>query len=169
MLELTVNDIAGLMQTHRQELLRFLSQRTGCLDTAQDIFQETFLRYAGYQGKAAVENPRALMYRIAANLSTDYLRSRTRHPVQDIEQALHDIADAKLSLEREAISRQQLEQLSAALAELPPKCREVFILLKIKHHSYAEVEQALGLSNTMIFNYLSRAMAHCRQRLGDLD
>ena len=38
MLEFSVNDIAVLMQRHRQELMRYLSQRLGCNDTAQDIF-----------------------------------------------------------------------------------------------------------------------------------
>ena len=68
MLEITVNDIASLMQRHRQELMRYLSQRIGCNETAQDIFQETFLRYAGYDGKSSVENPRAFIFRIATNL-----------------------------------------------------------------------------------------------------
>jgi len=173
MLEITVNDIASLMQRHRQELMRYLSQRIGCNETAQDIFQETFLRYAGYDGKSSVENPRAFIFRIAANLATDYLRSRSRHYHEDIDaeegQAISEIEDPRLSVERTAISQQQLEELISALGELPPKCSEVFIMLKIKHYSYAEVEQKLGISNTMIFNYLTRAMAHCRQRLGDLD
>ena len=173
MLEITVNDIASLMQRHRQELMRYLSQRIGCNETAQDIFQETFLRYAGYDGKSSVENPRAFIFRIATNLATDYLRSRSRHYHEDIDaeegQTISEIEDPRLSVERTAISQQQLEQLISALAELPPKCSEVFIMLKIKHYSYAEVEQKLGISNTMIFNYLTRAMAHCRQRLGDLD
>jgi len=172
-IEFTVNDIAVLMQRHRQELMGFLFQRIGCSDAAQDLFQETFLRYAGYGGKTEVENHRAFIFRIAANLATDYLRSRSRQLHQDIDggddETLAEIEDPRLSLERSAISQQQLELLITALSELPPKCSEVFILLKIKHYSYAEVERKLGISSTMIFNYLARAMAHCRQRLGDLD
>ncbi|OAI11460.1 RNA polymerase subunit sigma-24 [Methylomonas koyamae] len=172
MLELSAVDIANLMHKHRQELLHFLSQRTRCTDAAQDIFQETFIRYAGYGGKHRVENPRAFIFRIAANLATDYLRSRNRHSGHDPEADTGEAetaGPASLSAERAAMSQQQLQQLIAALDELSPKCREVFILLKLKHCSYAEVEQRLGISHTMIFKYLTQALRHCRQKIGELD
>jgi RNA polymerase sigma-70 factor (ECF subfamily) len=166
MLELTATDIADLMHKHRRELLGFLSQRISCTEAAQDIFQETFIRYAGYGGKDRVENPRAFIFRIAANLATDYLRSHSRHSADDEAEGGEQSA---LSVERTVMSQQQLEQLIAALDELSPKCREVFVLLKLKHCSYAEVEQRLSISQTMIFKYLTQALRHCRQRIGDLD
>lgn len=173
MLELTVTDIADLMHKHRHELLRFLSQRIRCAEAAQDIFQETFIRYAGYGGKDQIENPRAFIFRIAANLATDYLRSRSRHSPRDLEAASYEPLEndepSSLSAERTVMSHQQLEQLITALDELPPKCREVFILLKLKHCSYAEVERRLEISQTMIFKYLTQALRHCRQKIGDLD
>ncbi|MCQ8119896.1 RNA polymerase sigma factor [Methylomonas rosea] len=172
MLELSAADIADLMHKHRQELLGFLSQRTRCTDAAQDIFQETFIRYAGYDGKQRVENHRAFIFRIAANLATDYLRSRNRHGGTDLEADEGDdeqTEPATVSAERSAMSQQQFEHFIAALDELSPKCREVFVLLKLKHCSYAEVEQRLGISQTMIFKYLTQAMRHCRQKVGDLD
>ncbi|OAI01588.1 RNA polymerase sigma factor [Methylomonas methanica] len=173
MLELTATDIADLMHKHRRELLGFLSQRISCAETAQDIFQETFIRYAGYGSKDQIENPRAFIFRIASNLATDYLRSHSRHSGKDIETSADDEAEggeqSALSVERTVMSQQQLEQLIAALDELSPKCREVFVLLKLKHCSYAEVEQRLSISQTMIFKYLTQALRHCRQRIGDLD
>ncbi|AEG01265.1 RNA polymerase sigma factor [Methylomonas methanica] len=166
MVELTANDIADLMNQHRQELLRFLLLKVDCKDTAQDLFQETFIRYAGYNRKSEIENPRAFIFRIATNLATDYLRSRSRQHLQDNdEDRLEQIEAPASSLEHSAISQQRLDLLIDALAELPPKCREVFILLKLKHYSYAQVEQRLGISQTMILKYLNRALSHCRQRL----
>lgn len=173
MLELTAADIADLMHKHRHELLRFLSQRISCTEAAQDIFQETFIRYAGYGGKDRVENPRAFIFRIAANLATDYMRSHRRHSGLGLEAAANDDIEegeqSSLSAERTVMSQQQFEHLIAALDELSPKCREVFVLLKLKHCSYAEVEQRLGISQTMIFKYLTQAMRHCRRKIGDLD
>lgn len=167
MFEFTADAIADLMHKHRRELLSYLAQRVSCSDTAQDIFQETFIRYAGYNGKSDIDNPQAFIFRIAANLATDYLRSRSRQLVQDSDAGewLENIENPAASIERTAISRQQLELLTHALAELPPKCRDVFIMLKLKHYSYAEVEQQLGISQTMILKYLTRALTHCRQRL----
>lgn len=171
MFEFTANDIAELMQRHRDELLRFLSKRVNCSDVALDIFQDTFIRYAGYRNKGSVDNPRAFIFKIAANLATDYLRSRSRQlkhvTGQDVLPEAFE--DAKPSLERTVISEQQLEHVIEALSELPPKCRTVFILLKFKHYSYAQVEQQLGISQTMILRYLNRALTHCRTRLQDFE
>lgn len=167
MFEFTVDDIADLMHKHRRELLRYLVQRVSCTDTAQDIFQETFIRYAGYGQKDNINNPRAFIFRIATNLATDYLRSRPRQIVQDNDagELLEHIECPVPSVEQAAISEQQLQLLAQALSELPPKCRDVFIMLKLKHYSYAEVEQQLGISQTMILKYLTRALTHCREHL----
>lgn len=155
-----------MMQRHRSELLRFLAQRVSCPDAAQDIFQETFIRYAGYREKSTVENPRAFIFRIAANLATDYMRSRARQPQQpESGEIIAGLEDTKRSVEQTVISQQEFEILFLALADLPPKYREVFIMLRLKEYSYAQVEQEQGISSTMILKYLNRALTHCRQRL----
>lgn len=169
---MSASHIAELMQKHRNELLRFLSQRVRCSETAMDIFQDTFIRYAGYKSKDTITNPKAFIFKIAANLATDYLRAdsrRAKHLVNHDEDSIESVEAAHPTLEQGAISEQQLEQLIEALEELPPKCRRVFILLKFKHYSYAEVAQELGISQTMILKYLNRALTHCRTRLDDLD
>lgn len=169
MVELSSNEIAKLMQQHRHELLRFLVQRVSCVDTAEDIFQETFIRYAEYKAKHTIENPRAFIFKIAANLAIDYVRSRSRHAEQNIEETQEQDEPLSLSVEQTVMSEQQVERLIAALSELSPKCREVFILLKFKQYSYAEVEEKLGISQTMIFKYVTQAMKHCRERLDDFN
>jgi RNA polymerase sigma-70 factor (ECF subfamily) len=167
MIEFTANTLACLMQQHRSELLRFLAQRVSCPETAQDIFQETFIRYNGYREKNSIENPRAFLFRIAANLATDYLRSHVHQAYHQPEQdyILVELEDPALSVEATVISQQELELLIQALQELPPKCRDVFIMLRLKHYSYAQVEQELGISSTMILKYLNRALTYCRERL----
>jgi RNA polymerase sigma factor (sigma-70 family) len=166
MLGCTTSAIADLMQKHRSELLCFLSQRVCCVETAQDLFQETFIRYAGYGDKDRIENPRAFIFRIAANLAIDHLRVRGRRiEVAQEDDDMDDFAIQDISPERAVMSEQEVENLVHALAELPPKCRDVFIMLRIKQNSYAEVEQKLGISQTMILKYLNRALTHCRQRL----
>lgn len=167
MLELTANDIAVLMQKHRHELLRFLARRVKCTEAAMDIFQDTFVRYAGYRNQEKIDNPRAFIFKIAANLATDYLRSRSRQLkyMADEDSMSPEIEDSNPSPEQSALSEQQLEQLIDALSELPPKCRRVFVLLKFKQYSYAQVQQELGISQTMILKYLNRALTHCRARL----
>ncbi|MEQ1560113.1 MAG: sigma-70 family RNA polymerase sigma factor [Methyloglobulus sp.] len=167
MYNLTADALTDLMQAYERDLLRFLSQRVRCDEDAQDIVQETFIRYAQYSKTNRVENARAFIYRVAANLATDYYRNHARRAYADItpEVMAETIIDPAPLPDQCAMSEQQVEMLIQALAELPPKCRDVFIMLRLKNQTYAEVEQALGISQTMILKYLTRTLSHCRQKL----
>jgi RNA polymerase sigma factor (sigma-70 family) len=57
----------------------------------------------------------------------------------------------------------------AALEELAPKCREVFVLHRFESLSYPQIAAELDLSVSMIEKYVSQALAHMRQRLSDVD
>jgi RNA polymerase sigma-70 factor (ECF subfamily) len=94
-------------------LLRFLSQRVRCDEDAQDILQETLIRYAQYSQTNQVDNARAFIYRVAANLATDYLRSHARHAYADItpEAIAETVIDPAPLPDQCAISDQQLEIL----------------------------------------------------------
>ena len=45
-----------------------------------------------------------------------------------------------------------------ALASLPPKCKEVFLLAKLKGMKYREIAEKLGLSEKTIENQMTRAI-----------
>ena len=167
--ELTLDELTELMQKHRPELLQFLAHRVDSLETAADLFQEAFIRLMNTRGKTSIDNPRAFLFRVASNLAIDHLRSRSLRRDHELasETLPADAAQNTPSVEQIVMSEQQFERLILALSELPPKCRAVFVLLRLRQCSYAEVERELGISQTMIFKYLTRAMSHCRQRLED--
>lgn len=161
--------ITDLMHQHQGELLRFLTPRVDCPDDAEDIVQETFIRYAEYQCHAPVDNARAFMFKVAANLAIDYQRRLARRNEVDIAELdlYQTLTDTAPLPDEAAFSEQQVERLIAALSELPTKCRDVFILLRVKNLTYGEVETQMGLSQTMILKYLTRALTHCREKLAE--
>ncbi|MGR9043762.1 MAG: RNA polymerase sigma factor [Gammaproteobacteria bacterium] len=58
---------AEWIETHREELLRFLRQRLNCRETALDVVQDCFMRLAGNMESNTLANPRVFLFRIAAN------------------------------------------------------------------------------------------------------
>ena len=143
---------AALLETHRQDLVRFITRRGCCEDTAADIVQECFLRFAEYLKEKTVQNPRAFLFRMAANQATDYLRrqNRTDERLEDVAK-FPNLASPAPSVEDVVDGQVRIQRLKQALAELPPKHREVFILRNIKHLSYTEITQQTGLSYNTIF------------------
>jgi RNA polymerase sigma factor (sigma-70 family) len=134
------------------DLQRFLAHRLGCPDTAADLVQETFVRLAQLSPAQQPDNPRAFLFRIAANLATDHQRRLSYR--------------AKYESQDEAVfSKQQVLRLHDAIAELPPKCRDVFILHKFHHLSYAEVAARLGITKSTVVKHMIKALDHCRRRV----
>lgn len=168
MFEFTANDIAELLHKHRSELQRFLAYRIGCPETVDDIMQIMFLRLSAYQTEIRVDNSRAFLFKIAANLATDHLRSQQRRNETLItDDELDEFINQAPSAETAVISQQQLALLKQAIQELPPKCRDVFILCKFQHYTYLQAAQHLGISESTATKHMIKALEHCKHRVFD--
>jgi RNA polymerase sigma-70 factor (ECF subfamily) len=53
----------------------------------------------------------------------------------------------------------------AAIAELPPRCREVFELSRVRGLKYSEIAEALGISIKTVETQMGRALKGLRERL----
>ncbi|MEW6246204.1 MAG: RNA polymerase sigma factor [Nitrospirota bacterium] len=167
-LAVTQREWAERFQPHAHDIRQFLLRRLKCPETASDVLQDTFLRLMQSAPAVAIENPRAWLFRIAANLATDHLRRRQhRGDHLSDEEIRDDIPDARPSAETQIFTKQQVEILKQAIAELPPKCREVFILHKFKHLSYAEVSVRLGIARSTVVKHMIKALAHCKRRIDE--
>jgi RNA polymerase sigma factor (sigma-70 family) len=155
-----------ILDDHQDELLRFIFRKVNCPGTAQDIFQDTYVRYTNYPEKNKIENHRAFIFRIAANLVADYERkSRVRERLNPSEPVELDTIPQQENQQPEHLVSQQerLQQLAKAVAGLPPRCREVFVLIKFDELSYNQVAQRLNISVSMVEKHLSRAIKVLQQ------
>jgi RNA polymerase sigma-70 factor (ECF subfamily) len=67
--------------------------------------------------------------------------------------------------ENPAMARERREQIAAAFAELSPKLRVVATLAIVEDLSYAEIADALGISEAAARVRAHRAMEHLREKL----
>lgn len=159
---------------HRGEgvkLRRFLTRRLGDPVDAADAHQETYLLMIAALARTKIEQPSAFLFQIASNVAR---RMRNRQRLEGtIFQAIDEddwagVADRHALPERQAMARQDLRRLAAAIDELPPRCREVFLLARIDGLANGEVADRLGISRNMVEKHLIKALLHCRRRCGDL-
>ena len=73
----------------------------------------------------------------------------------------HTVDDGTTLFQPEALA----EAVERAVAELPPRCREVFTLTRDQHLSYAEVAGVLHISPKTVEIHMGRALALLRDRL----
>jgi RNA polymerase sigma-70 factor (ECF subfamily) len=166
----SADPILEAFETYYDGLLRYVEQRIGNAADAADIVQETYVHVRATEREAVIANPRAFVYRVASNLSIDYLRRRAyRDQFVAADESMDEVASSDPSLERQLAGRERLDALVAAVNELPGRCREVFILRKLHHLDLNEIEKRLQISQQMIRRHLRKALLHCAARLGELE
>ncbi len=132
---------------------------------ADDLTQEAYIRVFGRKKDDAVKEPIRLLYRIARNLLIDRSRrAQTRPKMASFDQET-DIAQAAPSPAMMAQVQDELAILRTAVANLPERCQEVFILSRFEGLSYAEIADRLGITVKTVENHMGRAILACRAAL----
>jgi len=158
-------DLTALYLAYRKELVNRLSRIVLCRETAQDIVQESFFALARTAAAEPVGQPRAFLHRTATNLAFDHLRHAKVVERHEESQA-HEEEPLHPSTESEVSKAQWLEMLRQAVSELPPRCREAFVLHKLQGLSYREVAETLGISQSAVEKHVAKGLLHCRAKLG---
>ena len=160
--------IEALYRKYSGALRRFLARHHLQRDDVADIVQETYCRVLKSGELQAIRHPRAFLFRVASNLVLNAAKHRrTAGEGVNIDVASADIADEQPSSCRRLEAEEELIIVRAALTELAPRCREVFVMNRFEDRSYSEIADELGLSVSMIEKYVSQALAHLRKRLAD--
>jgi RNA polymerase sigma-70 factor (ECF subfamily) len=59
-----------------------------------------------------------------------------------------------------------LNQVVAALDELSPQCRRVFVMHKLEGLSHPEISARVGISRSTVEKHMGSALKHLIKRLG---
>lgn len=154
-----------LYVNHARELGAFARQRVGG-DEAADVVHDTYLRVLQYANQDVLENPRAYLYRVAANVATDRgVALRARNDRIEPEVDLDSLDSSTPGPEATIDARQRLQHCLAALDELPAVCRHVFLLHRIDGLTQGEIAAALDIPKRTVERYIANALEHCLKRL----
>jgi RNA polymerase sigma-70 factor (ECF subfamily) len=160
------SSLLRLLVAHYEELTGYLTRRLGSQSSAKDVVHDTYLRLQALGAVPDVDNPRAYLYRVADNIALDRLRAEGRRMRRFVhDEQLHERPSNAPSAETTLEHKQRLHLLALAIDELPPRCREVFLLHKFDGLSHAEIAERLGITRSMAEKHVMKALAHCRDRL----
>ncbi|WP_336335446.1 RNA polymerase sigma factor [Pseudomonas putida] len=144
---------------NREALRAYLVRQFGSAVIADDLTQETWLRVASRKIGERISNPRAYIFRIARNLGMDIRRREALGiEMQADPVVVERIPDAKLDPARKAELDRELQQVTQVIAELPPRCGEVFILCRIEGLDHQQVAERLGISKSTVVSQMVKAM-----------
>lgn len=150
---------------YQASLRRYFSRRVKAQWDVDNLVQETLTRFIVVNRTETISQPFGYLYRIANNLLVDHARrGAVTSPVMTV---LEDDDQAGIRAEQEdALHLADLRAaLEEALDELPPKCREAFVLRRFHDMDTPAIAARLAVSHRMVQKYLIRAMGHVHQRL----
>jgi len=129
-------------------------------DLSQEIMLQLWKAYPRYSPERAFST---WMYRIALNVAISFLRRNTRPvrqtiPLDEIDRELPDESVAATD------PQERVALLQRLIATLDPLNR-AFLLLYLDDHSYREIADILGITETNVATKLSRLKERLRQNL----
>jgi RNA polymerase sigma-70 factor (ECF subfamily) len=131
--------------------------------SAEDVVQETFCRLWTRRHELKLAGSlRALLYTLTKNAAIDERRRGIRHATKVA--AAGDPVMPPSPLEHAAAS-ELATAVDEAIARLPARRREIFLLVRMQGFTYQEVAEWLGLSPQTVANQMSAAMASLREDL----
>lgn len=146
-------------------LLRFFHRRVP-RDDVDDLLQESFLKLAHAEAvrDAPIEEPEAYLNRIATNLLRDRAKSAALKAMSrsiPVEDARLTAPDQVATLE----ARDLINRTEAALQQLRPKTKDIFLAHRIDGLTYKEIADRLGMSERGVESCVSKAIAHLNRSL----
>jgi RNA polymerase sigma factor (sigma-70 family) len=167
--------ISEAIERERPRLRNFIRRRVPDQSDAEDILQEVFSELVeAYRMMKPLEQVTAWLFRVARNRITDLFRSKKREastePAVTTEDGetlqWEDLLPAPDAGPESAYARSVLlEEMDAALDELPEEQREVFVAHEFMGYSFKELAEQSGVSVNTLLSRKHYAVLHLRERL----
>ena len=163
-----------LVERHKDRVVNYLTRLTGCRDRAEDIGQETFVRFfqqlRRYRDRGHLV---AYLMRIATNLVRSEERRKRRwlllEPIFNHSETLvgvpasgfQAVPNPQICL----LAREEQQQVAEALATLDLRYRAPLVLREIEGLTYDEIAAALGTNEGTIKSRLHRGRQMLKEKL----
>src|SRR5437773_5871988 len=133
-------------------------------DAAEEVAQEVMLQL--WRRRHVIEagvSIRAYLLRAVRNRALNQLRHlKVRRETESEVEALYD---DPVGSDQPIVAEELAAAVQRALAELPPRCREVFELSRVHGLRYAEIAEALEISLKTVEAQMGKALKLMRVRL----
>ncbi|MCB5185759.1 sigma-70 family RNA polymerase sigma factor [Methylobacillus gramineus] len=148
---------------HQGWLQSWLRHKLGCRHQAADLSQETFSRIFSVSrvDLAALKTPRAYLTTTATRLMIDQARRQKVEQAYMEALALSQDGLHAISPEQHLLTMEALTMIVGMLDTMAEKPRQAFMLSRLEHLTYPEIGTVLGVSSSMVKQYIAQAMVHC--------
>ena len=154
-----IGDISALYQAEVRRLRAIVRRIVGSQGAAEDVVQQAFTNLLRV-GAPPTQVNAGYITRAAHNLALNHLRDARRRAQMELTGLeLEHIPDPRPTPEMIVMYRRELERLLQAIAALPERRRQAFVLKRLEGLSYDEIAERMGTSRNTVISQVIAAMA----------
>jgi RNA polymerase sigma factor (sigma-70 family) len=150
------------VQPHDSSLKAYLRGAFPGVRDVDDVVQESYLRLWRARLARPIDSARSFLFQVARHVAIDVMRRRVTAATEGVRDlAALPVAEDRPDAATALCYREKVALMGEALADLPPRCREVFVLRKFQALPQREIAARLGISERTVESQVTRAMKLC--------
>lgn len=150
---------------HRPKLHQFILRRMGCVEEADELTQDVFVRLIRYKHPETIDNLQAFLFTVAGNLVRDRIRrlhARRHNMHKSLDQV--DI-ESDECIEQQVEWRQSADRLVEAIDRLHENERKALLLHRYELWTHARIAEEMETTVGVVRRYIDVALAYCRDQV----
>ncbi len=155
----------SIFNEHAKNLRRFVFYKTRDFASAEDIVQDVFVKLWKDCAKITFDTVKSLLYTMANN---SFINQLNQKKVALKHQDTFSKKSTQESPEFLMLEQEFMEKLNRAIASLPDKQREVFIMSRIEKKKYKEISNTLGISVKAVEKRMHKAILSLKEKVDEL-
>lgn len=154
-----------IFETHSKTLFNFIYYKCGDQEQAEDIVQEAFIKLWDNCSNVIFNKAKSFLFTVARNL---FLNEVAHQKI--VLQHKSSLPPDRTDETPEFLMEEQefMVKLKNAIADLPEKQREVFLLSRIDKKKYSEISEMLGITVKAVEKRMSQALILLREKFGNI-
>ncbi len=139
-----------------------------CVTDVDDVLQESYINLLRARSQGHIASTKAYLFTTVRNMALKFLRKRriiSPVPVADLPE--WRVLDGEQDVLATVNAHLQDELIASAVAELPARCREIFLLRVSDGLSYTEISVRLAIGESTVRTQVARATEKCVRILRD--
>jgi len=137
-------------------------------DLSEDIVQDVFLLiWKNDHTLSEEKNIKSYLFTSVRNKCLEWIRKDQAYQKRIAEWNKGQQGSEGRLDEQEWEDWVKIDRIYSSLRQLPPKCREVFVLAKVNGLTYTQISETLKISTKTVEHHMAKAFAILRNKLSE--
>jgi RNA polymerase sigma-70 factor (ECF subfamily) len=159
---------ADEIHPHDSQLKAYLRGAFPAMRDVDDVVQESYFRIWKARMEQPITSAKAFLFQVARRLALDFTRREKISPIDRVSDLSNlAVIDNEPGVVEIVSRKEKVKLLADAIETLPGRCREIFMLRRLKCIPQREVAAQLGLSERTVEVQVLRGLRRCEDYLRD--